>query len=95
MNVMGTVQPPEREIKKDEEHLYLYKSIESAVNTIAQMSQLQQNLIQKHDNKKEIIPNCGRIILFTPTNHRNLDNIQECLNNSIINCNKKINENEL
>jgi hypothetical protein len=93
MNVMGTVAPPLNQVSKEEEYLNLCKSIDKAVNAISQVSQLQMNLLEVHKNNASIIPNSGRIILFTPTYCRNLEQIQEFLNNAIIECNKRIEKN--
>lgn len=88
---MGTVHPPlQNLINKEEESLNLYKSVDTALNFISQVSQLQQNLLQKHTSNETIVPNSGRIILFTPTSFRNIEKIQDILNTSIIECNKRI-----
>jgi hypothetical protein len=95
MNIMGTVKPPlQRTVNRDEESLNLFKSLETAINFISQISQLQYDLLQKHNLNETIIPNSGRIILFTPVSFRNIEQIQDILNSTIIECNKRIEKNK-
>ena len=82
------------QMSKEEEHLNIYKSIDSIVNLISQVSQLQLNLLIKHNQDSNIIPNSARIIFFTPASYRNIEQIQDILNNAIINCNNSIEKNK-
>ena len=94
MNLMGSILPPiqnARQLFEGEEFINLHKAIHTAVNSIAQTSQLQQKLISEY-NSPDLVKNCGRIILFTTSNYRNLDQIQEFLNKSIQECNKNIDQ---
>lgn len=91
MNVMGSIQPQSLQNKQstDIEYSNLYKAVNLAVNSIAQMSPLQQSIFQTQ-NSASSIPNSGRIIFFTSAKHRNIDQIQENLNKAIEECNKRI-----
>lgn len=91
MSVMGNILPPmahARQLFENEEFINLCKGLKLAVDSIAQTSELQQNLMTTEPNK--IVPNSGRIILFTPAKYRNLDQIQEFLSKLIEECNKSI-----
>ena len=92
MNIMGTVLPPSPQTKQlfeGEEFINVCKALNISVNSIAQVSQLQKNMCVD-SNSIDPIPNSGRIILFTSTKIRNIDQIQEFLKKSIDECNKNI-----
>ena len=95
MNIMGTVKPPlQKTINRDEECFNLYKSLETSINFITQISQLQHDLLQRHNSNEAIVSNSGRIILFTPASFRNIEQIQDILNSTILECNKRIEKNK-
>jgi len=94
MNLMGQILPPllhARQQFEGEEFINLCKALNTAVNSIAQTTQLQQKLINEY-NSSEMVNNCGRIILFTTSKYRNLEQIQEFLNKSMQECNKNIDQ---
>ena len=92
MNLMGQILPPlshSRQLFEGEEFINLCKALNIAVNSIAQTSQLQQKLINEY-NSSDLVNNSGRIILFTTSKYRNLEQIQEFLDKSMQECNKNI-----
>jgi hypothetical protein len=94
MNLMGQILPPlphARQLFEGEEFINLCKALNTAVNSIAQTTQLQQKLINEY-NSSEIVNNCGRIILFTTSKYRNLEQLQEFLNKSMQECNKNVDQ---
>lgn len=89
---MGQILPPlphARQLFEGEEFINLCKALNTAVNSIAQTTQLQQKLINEY-NSSEMVNNCGRIILFTTSKYRNLEQLQEFLNKSMQECNKNV-----
>jgi hypothetical protein len=102
MNVMGSIPPPPAStqfgsfpmphISPAEEFINLCKGLNIAVNSIAQASELQQNLLMNEEvrNSKTTLANSGRIFLFTSALNRNLDSIQDFLNKAIEETNKNI-----
>ncbi len=91
---MGQILPPlphARQLFEGEEFINLCKALNTAVNSIAQTTQLQQKLINEY-NSSEIVNNCGRIILFTTSKYRNLEQLQEFLNKSMQECNKNVDQ---
>ncbi len=102
MNVMGSIPPPPAStqfgsfpmphISPAEEFINLCKGLNIAVNSIAQASELQQNLLMNEEvrNSKTTLANSGRIFLFTSALNRNLDSIQDFLNKTIEETNKNI-----
>lgn len=96
MGIMGNIIPPipqTRQLFEGEEFINLCKALNIAVNSIAQTSELQQNLCADAEAKRgsqRSMPNSGRIILFSSATHRNIDQIQEFLNKAIEECNKNI-----
>lgn len=91
MNIMGNILPPmahARQLFENEEFINLCKGLKIAVDSIAQISEMQQNLMASEPNKTVL--NSGRIILFTPAKYRNLDQIQEFLSKLIEEFNKNI-----
>jgi hypothetical protein len=93
---MGNIIPPmpqQRQLFEGEEFINLCKALNIAVNSIAQTSELQQNIWIESNAKNEIkIPNSGRIVLFSSAKTVNLDQIQEFLNKAIEECNKSIDQ---
>ena len=97
MNILGTVVPPfaqTRHLYEGEEFINLCKALNTAVSSIAQVTELQQNLINEIEQKKlnKQITNSGRIILFTSARNKHFDQIQEFLNKAIEECNKSIDQ---
>lgn len=97
MNVMGNILPPiahTRQLFENEEFINLCKGLNIAVNSIAQISEMQQVLLTTESateaKTSKNVSNSGRIILFTSARNRNLDQIQEFLSKSIEECNKNI-----
>jgi len=94
MNLMGSILPPlphARQLFEGEEFINLCKALNTAVNSLAQTTQLQQKLISEY-NSSEMVNNCGRIILFTTSKYRNLEQLQEFLNKSMQECNKNVDQ---
>lgn len=92
MNAMGKILPPlqqTRQLFEGEEFINLCKALNTAVNCIAQATQLQQNLFNEYKSS-DMIKNSGRIILFTSSKQRDLDRMQEFLEKAIQECNKNI-----
>lgn len=87
---MGSIMPPSKNACNDEEIKSLSKSIDGAIDAISNISQLQMHLLEKNNFYYDNMPNSGRIILFTPAKHRDLIQIQENFNNSILEYNKKL-----
>ena len=83
--------PHNRQLFEGEEFINLCKALNIAVNSIAQATQLQQKLISEY-NSSEMVNNSGRIILFTASKFRNLEQVQEFLNKSMQECNKNIDQ---
>jgi hypothetical protein len=88
-----------------EDMVNLCKALNIAVGLIAQMSPMQISLAQQQQAKAssassisgtptkssaEIVPNTGRIVLFTSSRARDLDQIQEFMEKAIEKCNKDI-----
>lgn len=98
MSIMGNIIPPMPQLRQlfdGEEFINLCKALNIAVNSIAQTSELQQNLCVQFEKKssgsgKSKIPNSGRIIVFSSAKNQNIDQIQEFLNKAIEECNKNI-----
>ena len=91
MNIMGTVQPPmlsSRPMNPSEEFIHLCRGLSIALNSIAEVSQLQHSLIKNKSNNP--IHNSGRIILFTSALIRSLEPLQEIMVKAIEECNKAI-----
>jgi hypothetical protein len=85
MSILGAVPPPfvQRERIEGEEFLNLCKSLDTAVQLIAQPTQIQLNTAQNYSIKTDAFNNKGRIILFTSSKYRNIETIQEFLVKSI------------
>ncbi len=97
MSVMGNVVPPmsqTRQLFEGEDFINLCKSLNIAVNSIAQTSELQQSLSLQAEVRQagqgRSVPNSGRIILFCSAANRNIDQVQEFLAKAIEECNKNI-----
>lgn len=87
-----------------EDMVNLCKALNIAVGLIAQTSPMQISLAQQQQAKAaassisgtptksnaEIVPNTGRIVLFTSSRARDLDQIQEFMEKAIEKCNKDI-----
>jgi len=97
MNIMGNVMPPlpqTRQLFEGEEFINLCKSLNIAVNSIAQTSELQQALSVQAEARQagqgRSVPNSGRIVLFSSASNRNIEQVQEFLAKAIEECNKNI-----
>ncbi len=97
MNIMGNVMPPlpqNRQLFEGEEFINLCKSLNIAVNSIAQTSELQQALSVQAEARQagqgRSVPNSGRIVLFSSASNRNIEQVQEFLAKAIEECNKNI-----
>lgn len=100
---MGSVQPPSiqsRQSYEGEDMVNLCKALNMAVGLIAQMTPLQVSLNQKAKSKprdkldsqarNHSVSNSGRIILFTSSRARDLEQIQEFMIKSVEKCNNDI-----
>ena len=88
---MGNIPPPIahlKQISETDEFILLCKALNICVTSMAQTSQLQQNLYLESQSNK--IPNSGRIILFTSAKLRNTDKLQDLLQSTIEECNTNI-----
>ena len=95
MNTMAGVMPPSlqaRSLYEGEDFINLCKALNIAINSIAQLTELQLNLLNEAEAKKQSknMNNSGRIILFTSAKNKHFDQIQEFLNKAIEECNKNI-----
>ena len=91
MDIMGCVQPPflNAPPMPQPDEILLCRALNASLNAVAQLSQLQQNLIK---NKIQI-KNTGRIIFFTSSQLRKFDLIQEFITKAIEDINKIIDQN--
>ena len=95
MNMLGNIPPPNPQTALqapqilEVEFIGLCQALRTCVNSIVQTSPLQQSFCDKQVNP-DYIPNSGRIILFSSSNLRNFEQLQEFLNKTIEECNKTV-----
>lgn len=90
MNVMGTIQPPFLNAPQSaQDDILLCRAINSSLNAVAQLTQLQQNFIKN----KVPIKNTGRIIFFSSSQTRKFEPIQEFITKAIEDINRLIEQN--
>ena len=95
MNALGSVvapQPHMQQLFAGEEYINLCKALNIAVNSMSQVSPLQQTIIgeQQQVTDTAVVPNSGRIVLFTSAKVRNLDDVQAFVASALDECNKNV-----